>query len=352
MTRQNKLYGPKSFWYRIEQMRKRDLLTLLSGAVGAAVAVKMLTRADTVNWEDVREFVPHVDHSRFAAVDGIKLHYQEFGDAAKPAILLIHGYRSSALVWRASAPAIAESGFHVIAVDLAGFGYSNKPRSFEYTIAAQARLISRFMERIGIGRATVVGSSYGGAVAVTIALDYPERVEKLVLTDTVINDNLKSHPILRLAAIPGLGEAMTPFVADSRSLLRGRMHRTLAKANHHLINDERVESVLRPLRAADAHHSLLVTSRNWHANRIEQDAHLIRQPTLIIWGEDDTVTPVSDGYKLHESVEGSRFVVLKNCGHVPQEEKSGLFSQLVAEFGRGRRSKLKAVKHDDEKLAG
>jgi pimeloyl-ACP methyl ester carboxylesterase len=333
-------------------MRKRDLLVALGGAVGAAVAVKMLTRADTVDWEDVRELVPHSDHSRFAAVDGIKLHYQEFGDAAKPAILLIHGYRSSSLVWRTSAPAIAESGFHVIAVDLAGFGYSDKPRWFEYSITAQARLLSRFMERVGIGRATVVGSSYGGAVAATIALDYPERVDKLVLTDAVINDNLKSHPLLRLAAVPGLGEAIAPFVADSRSLLRGRMHRTLAKPNHHLINEERVENVLRPLRAADAHHSLLVTSRNWHADRIEQDAHLIRQSTLIIWGEDDTVTPVTDGYKLQDAIEDSRFVVLKDCGHVPQEERAETFSKLVVDFCRGRKSKLKAIRADDEKLAG
>jgi pimeloyl-ACP methyl ester carboxylesterase len=148
---------------------------------------------------------------------------------------------------------------------------------------------------------------------------------------------------LRLAAVPGLGEAITPFVADSRAFLKNRMHHTLSAASQHLITDERIENILRPTRAADAHHSLLATSRNWHANRIEQDAHLVTQPTLILWGEEDTVTPVSDGYKLHDLIENSRFVVLKNCGHVPQEEKPDNFSQLVPDFCRGADDEVAAL---------
>lgn len=333
-------------------MRKRDLAIALGGAVGAAVAVKMLTRARTVSWEDVREMVPHSDHSRFVSVDGVRLHFQEFGDSKNPAIMLIHGYRSSAYVWRASAPAIANFGFHVIAVDLVGFGYSEKPHWFEYSIQAQARVLSRFMNVLGLGRATIVGSSYGGAVAAVLALDYAERVEKLVLADAVINDGPKNHPLLRLASIPGLGEAITPFLADSRALLKNRMHHTLAKANHHLISEERVENILRPFRAADAHHSLLATARNWHANRVEQDARFINQPTLIIWGEDDPVTPLSDGYKLHDSIVDSRLMVLRDCGHVPQEENSGVFSKIVADFCHNRAAQLQPVADEGAKVAG
>src|ERR1041385_7936356 len=102
-------------------MRKRDLAIALGGAVGAAIAVKMLTRAETVDFEDVRELVPLSEHSRFVHVDGITLHYQEFGDDTKPAVLLIHGYRSSAYVWRSTAPLLADQGFHVLAIDLVGF---------------------------------------------------------------------------------------------------------------------------------------------------------------------------------------------------------------------------------------
>lgn len=328
-------------------MKKRNLALAFGGAIGAAVAVKILTRPKSVVWENVSQLIPHSDHSDFVNVDGARVHFQEFGDATKPTILLIHGYTASLYVWKTVAPMLADEGFHVVALDLLGFGYSEKPSWFDYSIASQSRMVARFMNRLGIGRATIVGSSYGGAVAATLALDYAERVEKLVLVDAVSNDNLKNHPILKLASIPGIGEAITPFLVDSRMFQRHRMRSTLAKANHDLITIDRVEAILRPLSAADAHHSLLATSRAWDAERIEEDAHLINQPTLIVWGENDIVIPVEDGHRLHESILNSRLVVLRNCGHVPQEEKSDLFVELVSEFCRDQKGRIADRATDD-----
>jgi pimeloyl-ACP methyl ester carboxylesterase len=175
-------------------MRKRDLAVAVGGAIGAAVAMKMLARAKTVSWDDVKLLVSHSDHSRFLSVDGIRIHYQEFGDATSPTLIFIHGYTASLYVWRSTAPLIAANGFHVLAIDLVGFGYSEKPRWFDYSIASQARIVSRFMDRLGIGRATIVGSSYGGAIAATLALDYSARVEKLVLVDAVTIPYSDWHP--------------------------------------------------------------------------------------------------------------------------------------------------------------
>jgi pimeloyl-ACP methyl ester carboxylesterase len=307
----------------------------------------MLTRAKGIRWDDVMDRVVHSDRSHFINVDSARLHYQEFGEANDPPIIMIHGYTASAYVWKTVAPAIAEAGFRVITVDLLGFGYSEKPSWFDYSIQSQARVISRFMDRLGIGRAVIVGNSYGGAVAATLALDYPARVDKLVLVDAVCNDDLKNHPILRLASVPGIGEVITPFLVDSKMFMKHRMHNTLAPANHYLIDDERIENVRRPLNAADAHHAVLATSRNWHANRIEQDAGLINQPTLIIWGEQDQVIPLSDGHKLHDLILNSRLIVLKNCGHVPQEEKSEIFAELVTHFCRDRKGRIED-KHDED----
>ena len=328
-------------------MKLRNLALGLTGAVGAAVAVKLLTRAGTVSWDDVSDAVEHSANSHFVSVDGARIHFQEFGNAGDPPIVLIHGYTASTYVWRLVAPQIADAGFHVIAVDLLGFGFSEKPRWFDYSIDSQARMISRFMDRIGIGRGVVVGSSYGGAVAATLALDYGERVEKLVLVDAVCNNDLKQHPILRICSVPGLGEAIAPFLADTKAFHRHRMHQTLSPANHGLISQERVDAIVRPLAAADAHHSLLATSRNWHANRITYDAHLINQPTLLIWGEDDRIIPITDGYMLHDRILHSRLVILKNCGHVPMEEKSDLFAELVAEFSKDRKGRILNDHGDD-----
>ncbi len=319
-------------------MKARNLALAIGGGLGAAVAVKMLTRAKTVDWDRVAALVPHSDNSHFVNVDGIRIHFQEFGDPSKPSLILIHGYTASLYVWHKVAPMLADKGFHVIALDLVGFGYTSKPRWFEYTIGAQARIVSRFMQRLGIGRATVVGSSYGGAVAMTLALDYSASVEKLILLDAVCNDEVLQHPILRMVSVPGVGEALAPFLVDSRLMLRKRMRSTLARANHDLITDDRIANVLRPLTAADAHHSLLATSRNWRACRLEQDAHLVEQPTLIIWGEDDKVVGIHNGYSLHDKILHSRLVVLRNCGHVPAEEKSDVVTELVSEFCHSKKA--------------
>jgi pimeloyl-ACP methyl ester carboxylesterase len=328
-------------------MKLRNLALGLTGAVGAAVAVKLLTRPATVDWDDVSGAVHHAENSHFVSVDGARIHFQEFGSDVDPPIVLIHGYTASTYVWRTVAPMLADAGLHVIAIDLVGFGFSDKPRWFDYSIDAQARMVSRFMDRIGIGRAVVVGSSYGGAVAATLALDYPERVEKVVLVNAVANDRVKNHPILRICSVPGVGEAIAPFLADTKAFHRHRMRKTLSPANHDLITQDRVESVARPIAAADAHHSLLATSRNWHADRITYDAHLINQPTLIIWGEDDKVIPITDAYTLHDRILHSRLVILKHCGHVPMEEKSDIFTDLVTEFCRDRNGRI-ADSHGEE----
>ena len=326
-------------------MKKSNIALGLAGALGAAVVVKMLTRAKTVDWERVSDQVPLSDHSHFIIVEGAQIHYQEFGERSNPTLVLIHGFTASLFVWHKVAPMLADADFHVIAVDLVGFGYSEKPRWFDYSIQAQARMVSRFMNLLGIGRATLVGSSYGGAVAMTIALDYPEFVEKLVLIDAVCNDEVLNHPILRLASIKGIGEVITPFLVDSRAMLRHRMRGTLSRSNHGLITEERVSNVIRPLAAADGHHSVLATSRNWSADRLQEDAYLINQPTLLIWGEEDTVIGIHNGHRLYDSILHSRFVVLKNCGHVPAEEKSELVSELVSEFCRDRKGRI--GQHDD-----
>lgn len=328
-------------------MKKRDLAIGITAAIVAGIAVKMLTRAKTVNWDDVSDAVEHSRHSAFVNVDGVRVHFQEFGDRSDPAVILIHGYTASVYVWRDVAPMLASAGFRVIAVDLLGFGYSEKPRWFDYSITSQARMVARFMDRIGLGKAVVVGSSYGGAIAATLALDYPERVEKLALVGAVCNDRVKNHPLLRLASVPIVGEAIAPFLADTRAFHRHRMRLTIAKENHHLITQDRIESIARPLSAADAHHSLLATTRNWHADRITYDAHLIGHPTLLLWGENDSVIPVSDAYGLHDEILHSRLVIFKKCGHVPMEEKSELFADIVTEFCRDKKGRLDE-KHGEE----
>ena len=320
-------------------MEKKHIALGIGGALGAAVAWKLLTREDTAEFEDALDYIHHPDHSNFVEVDGVKVHFQEFGVTNDPVMLLIHGFSASTYTWNVVAPMFAEAGYRVIAVDLLGHGYSEKPGWFDYKVASQARMIHRFMNLLGIGKATIVASSYGGAVASWFALDEPERVDKLVLVGAVINDRPMSHPVPKVLTQPGVGDAMTPFVVDSRAFVKFRMQGNLDPSNHHLITEERIDAILRPLKAKDAHRALLTTLRNWDAERIERDAHLIEKPTLLIWGENDQVIPKGNGEKLYDRVLDSKFIVIKDCGHLPQEEEPRLFVELVLQFCKDKELK-------------
>ena len=314
-------------------MKKRYWITgLVGGAASAAVAYKLISREKETSWERHRAQLPFADCSQFAEVDGVRIHYQEFGEKSAPPVLMIHGYSSSTATWNNVAPRLADAGFRVFMVDLIGFGFSEKPAWSDYTFDTQARMIVRLMNRLGIGRAMLIGSSYGGGVAAAVALDNPERVEKLVLVSAACNDEVRNLAITKLVTLPFLGDVFTPFLNASKTYVRVRLRNSLASANYHLIDDDRIAGIMRPLQSADAHRALLVSLKNWHAERIERNASDIKQPTLLVWGEDDKVIPIHNGRALRRLIPDSQLVVFKNCGHLPHDEYTDDFLDLVINF--------------------
>ncbi|HEX8653452.1 MAG TPA: alpha/beta hydrolase [Pyrinomonadaceae bacterium] len=314
-------------------MKKRYLIAGSAGLVCAALAVKLLRRPADVEWAEHAGELPHADRSRFAEVDGVRVHYQEAGPADAPPIILIHGFTASTLVWKDVLLPLSDARFRVIAPDLLGYGYSEKPRRGEYTIDAQARMILGLMDQLDIEHAALVGSSYGGAVAATCALDHPERVSRLVLISAVTNDEPVQQPMAKLARARVLGDLITPLMIDSRALSRWRQKKKIRPPDSPLIYDEeRLEGHHRPLRAASAHRAVLRTLRNWSACRIEQEAHRIHQPALLIWGENDLEIPLRHGRQLQALMPDARLVVFRHCGHLPQEEYPREFTEVVTDF--------------------
>lgn len=296
-----------------------------------AVAAKLLLRPRDADWQKCRDVVFHSEHSCFIDVDGIRVHYQEAGDRHAPAMVLIHGFASSTLVWSNVFLKLAEAGYRVIALDMLGYGYSAKPRNGEYTIAGQAKLLARLLDQLGIARAIFVGSSYGGAVAATCALDYPDRVEKLILVGAVNNNRPLEFTLMRLFGAPVFGDVVSPLLIGSRRLLRRRMKRVYDQHSW-VLDEKRVDARHLPLRAAGTQRAIIRTVRGWDAERISRDAHLITQPTLLLWGENDLEIPLADGERLHAEIPGSRLIVLLNCGHLPHEEYPEAFTNVVIDF--------------------
>lgn len=323
-------------------MKKRYLIGALSGAATAAIATKLLIRPRDVDWTRNREIVFHAEHSRFTEVDGVRVHYQEAGEPDAPSLILLHGFASSTLVWSKVFLEIAAAGFRVIAPDLLGYGYSAKPRKFDYTIDAQARMIDGLLDRLELDRAILVGSSYGGAIAATVALDYPERVEKLVLVGAVTNNEPTKYMLMRLFGSPVIGDIVSPLLLGSRRLLRKRMKKVYDRHSW-VLDERRVEARHLPLRTADTHRAVIRTVRRWDADRVQRDAHLITQPTLLLWGENDPETPLRHGQRLFESIKGARLIVFRNCGHLPHEEFPKAFTEVVTEFCFDQFAQLAAV---------
>jgi len=295
------------------------------------VAAVPLKKKKDVEWEQNRDAVFHADYSRFMEVDGVRLHYQEAGDPNAPPMILVHGFAASNLVWSKVFLEFAAAGYRVIAPDLPGYGYSGKPRHLDYTIASQSEMVVGFLKRLDIDRAVLLGSSYGAAVAATIALDHPTLVEKLIMVGAVNNNKPTRYLLMRLFGSPIIGDILSPLLVGSRWLLRLRMKRVYDRHSW-VLDERRVDARHLPLRTRGAHRAIIRTVRRWDAERVSREAHLLTQPTLLLWGDSDREVPLADGKRLHEAIPGSRLLVFRECGHLPHEEYPTQFVEVVLDF--------------------
>jgi pimeloyl-ACP methyl ester carboxylesterase len=312
-------------------MKKRYLLAGATGIVAGVVATKLLTRPRDVSWPDSIDLIYHPEDSWFTTVNGVRIHYQEAGDESAPSMILIHGFISSTLIWDEVFLPLAHSGFRIIAPDLPGYGYSDKPRDAEYTIESQARAVIGLMDRLGIVKAALVGASYGGAIAAATALDYPERVSRLVLVGAVSSDEPKKKLLMQIVQLPIVGDIVTPLFLGSHWIVRKRMEDVYQRMRIP-VDEHKVAARHHLLTSADTHRAMIRTVRRWSANRIQRDAHLIRQPTMLMWGEDDRHIPLKEGFRLRDAMPNARLVVFRNCGHLPPQEYPKQFVGMVSEF--------------------
>ena len=250
-----------------------------------------------------------------------------------PAVVLIHGMVNSSRHWEAVAERLA-ADHTVIAPDLIGHGDSATPRG-DYSLGAHAASIRDLLAVIGVDRATVVGHSLGGGVAMQFFYQFPQRVERLALVSSGGLGHEVS-PLLRGAAMPGasvlLRAAANPRLLTELDHLASRMR---ARGSGKGIYLQAIVRAMRPLERPGARHAFLETLRSVidvRGQRVSARDRLYLLdgfPTLIVWGERDHTIPLPHGREAHEAIRGSAFVTLPRAAHFPHlEDPEGLSAAL------------------------
>ena len=265
---------------------------------------------------------------------GHRVRFRQTGSG--PVLVLIHGITGSSQTWSDVIPALAEH-HTVVAPDLLGHGESAKPRG-DYSLGAYASSVRDLLTVLGHERATIVGHSLGGGVAMQFAYQFPERTERLVL---VSSGGLGTEValLLRLATLPG-SEYVLPLLCtrrlvDAGASVAGFFGRLglrpspdaeeMATGFASLGDIETRQAFIHTVRAIMDIGGQRVSARD----RLYLAAGV---PMLIVWGERDPMIPAAHGHAAHEAVPGSRLEVFADAGHFPHRDEPGRFADILLDF--------------------
>ena len=267
-------------------------------------------------------------------IHGHSVGYRSGGSG--PVIVLIHGMAGSSATWRLVMPVLAEH-FTVVAPDLVGHGESEKPRG-DYSLGAFASGVRDLLLALGHERATFVGQSLGGGVAMQFAYQFPERCERLVLVSSGgLGDEV--NVLLRLLALPGaelvLPLACTNWLHDAGVRVAGWAAKIGLHTSPHLTELWQSYGSLADAKTRTAFvHTLrsvvdVTGQRVSAADRLYLAAEV---PTLIIWGDHDSIIPLEQGRAAHSAIPGSRLEIFEGTGHFPHCEHPDRFCKVLIDF--------------------
>jgi pimeloyl-ACP methyl ester carboxylesterase len=233
------------------------------------------------------------------SLDGLEVHYLEGGQGKT--VVLVHGLGSRGQDWAPLLPALVHGGFRVVAMDLPGFGATSAPKDRTYSISHQARFVESFLEALRLERVSLVGVSMGGWIAATVALDAPERVERLVLMDS-------AGFIYRPSFDMELFTPRTPAEVDALlGLLEPRPERL-----PNFVKEDVVRSIAPGAWVIER----AVSSMLVGADVLDERFSSMKPPLLLIWGRQDRITPLALGEAMHKAAPASVLEVFDRCGHV------------------------------------
>ncbi len=268
-------------------------------------------------------------------VKPLNLVYQEYGLKHNQTMLFLHGFGESKETWRFIVPALAQK-YHLILLDLKGFGVSPKTDDDKYSVYDQALYVKNFIEQHHLNHLTIVGRSFGGGVALVLALMQTKKLMKSTLKKIVLIDSMAYNQSLPSM----LRDLKTPLIGYLGIHLLSNHYMALEAYKYAFWNDDKIPKssvdysasiMAQPM----AKYAYLKTVHNLipdDVQSIEHEYQKIKLPTLIIWGRDDVSIHVDKAYRLHRDLKNSQLVILPRVGHMPQEEAPQKVVNAILKF--------------------
>jgi len=255
--------------------------------------------------------------NRDVSVGGHRLHYEVEGPANGRAVVLVHGLGGRAEDWRDLAPYVAKAGFRVYLPDLIGYGRSEKPADFSYSVHDEADVVVGFLDALELKQVDLGGWSMGGAIVQHVAADHPDRVRRLLLFDSaglyvLPNWDIKLFTPESASQLDQLDVLLMPHPPK----IPGFVARDILRVSNH-----REWIIHRAL-------ATMLTGQDATDKIVPQ----LKMPVLILWGGEDKIMPVDQGEMLHHMLPQSEFDVIPGCGHLAPGQCAEQMAPKVVEF--------------------
>ncbi len=263
------------------------------------------------------------------------MHVERYGHGGT-AVILLHGFGTCTFLWRGVAPALSAAGHTAYAIDLFGYGESDRPYDAAFGISAQADYLDAAMTALRVQKAIIVGVDIGGDVALTLAATRPDRVEKLVLINTPAFEQVPAKDIIQMQRRTAkFAFRLTRGVLGAAPLLEGVLRGSVANPDH--MPMRLIARYLAPFVGRDGvNHLLALASSVTTADMEEIELSSIHAPSLVIWGEEDRWIDAKIADRLINELPDSRLVRLSGVGRLVPEENAEYLVELLLEFMRRR----------------
>ncbi len=276
----------------------------------------------------------------FADAGGLTMHYKTWGPADGQVVMLVHGTLSWAGTWADIAEPLAAKGYRVIAPDMPPFGFSEKAPDGDYSRPASARRLLAFADALGLESFVLGVHSYGGGLALEAAFTQPERIRGLILFDVALCLQREQPNAPPAAALLGIGPIRNAIMAATfaNPMMIGYGLRSFVYDDE-IIDDARIALYAAPRHVAGTTDAV----GHWFVNGLfgEPAGNLsddltnykaFAEPVLVIWGEEDTVTPLSQGRFIAKAFPNARLEILPEVDHIPQIENPAYVLRKIEPF--------------------